>query len=162
MATRPTTGTGRRVGRDDEGGPQPGRALASGNTAASECLVAPAKAIRMLGVLHRTRDELRRADLDDKARHKVVEAHRATLIEVASTVSDALIDEMVALHIEPLAPGATLDQLRVAQAQLLGWVNGLVLAEANIDEPVAIGPVLAIEALPLADSATSSAATAGP
>ena len=145
--------------RDDDGGARPGRGLIGAATAAAERLVTPAKAIRMLRALRRTLDELDQVDLDDEARHRVVEAHRATLIEVASTVSDALIGEMVALHIEPLTPAATLDQLKVAQAQLLGWVNGLVLAEANIKEPVAIGPVLAIDGTPFARGRDESRST---
>jgi hypothetical protein len=44
---------------------------------------------------------------------------------VASTVSDALIEEMVQLHMAPLGPDASADEMRVARA-LLGWVTGLL------------------------------------
>ncbi|HEX6420240.1 MAG TPA: proteasome activator [Acidimicrobiales bacterium] len=114
------------------------------DTAGAGRLVAPAKAIRVLEALRRSLDELARVDLDDEARRRLVGAHRAALIEAASTVSDALIVEMVALHIEPLAPAATVDQLRVAEAQLLGWLNGLVLGEEGVKEPVEIGRVLLV------------------
>lgn len=50
--------------------------------------------------------------------------------------------------VEPPSPAATLDQLRVGQAQLLGWLNGVVLAEATVDGPVAIGQVLLVGELP--------------
>lgn len=99
----------------------------------------------MLGALRRSLDELERVDLDDAARERVIAAHRTALIEVASTVSDALIDEMVALHIEPLPPGATLDQLVLAKAQLVGWVEGLVLSETNLLDAIAAGPMLVLE-----------------
>jgi hypothetical protein len=74
-------------------------------------------------------------NLDDAARRRVITTHRATLIEVASTVSDALMDEMVALRFEPLDGGATIDEIKVAEAQLVGWVNGVILAAANVGTP---------------------------
>jgi hypothetical protein len=40
--------------------------------------------------------------------------HRAALIEVACTVSDALIEELVALRAEPLDQDATADRIKVA------------------------------------------------
>lgn len=95
-------------------------------------LVAPAKAMRLLRAIGAAVDELDRVDLDDAARHRLIAAHRAALIEVASTVSDALIDELIRLRVEPLDEDASVDELRVAQAQLLGWVNGAVLAEGIV------------------------------
>jgi hypothetical protein len=95
-------------------------------------LVSPVKAVRLLEALGAGFDEMNRVDLDDAARRPLIAAHRAALIEVASTVSDALIDELVALRVEPLSQDASLDQVKVAQAQLLGWVNGVILAKATL------------------------------
>lgn len=89
--------------------------------------------MRLLGALGAGFDEMNRVDLDDTARRRLIAAHRAALIEVASTVTDALIDELVTLRVEPLNQDASLDQLKVAQAQLLGWVDGVVLAKATLD-----------------------------
>ncbi|HEX6423448.1 MAG TPA: proteasome activator [Acidimicrobiales bacterium] len=116
--------------------------------AATDHLVVPTKAIRVLGALRRGLVELEHVDLDDAGRRRVAAAQRAALIEAASAVSEALLGEMVALHVEPPSPAATLDELRVGQAQLLGWLNGLVLAEATVDGPVAIGQVLLVGELP--------------
>jgi hypothetical protein len=46
-------------------------------------------------------DELHRVTLDDPARRRLIAAHRAAPIEVASTVSDVLIDELIALRFAP-------------------------------------------------------------
>lgn len=100
--------------------------------------MAPAKALRLLGTLSRGLEELNRVNLDDAARRRVIAAHRAALIEVASTVSDALIDELVALRVGSLDQDASVDQIKVAQAQLLGWVNGIILAAANFGTPTRI------------------------
>ena len=51
---------------------------------------------------------------------------------------DALIEELVALRVEPLDQDASIAQIKVAKAQLLGWVNGLILSEANVGTPVVI------------------------
>jgi hypothetical protein len=75
-----------------------------GRTRPAADLVAPAKAIRLLEALSAVRHELNRVYLDDAARRHVVAAYRAALIAVASTVSGAVIDELVALGVEP--PGA--------------------------------------------------------
>jgi hypothetical protein len=76
-----------------------------GRTRPAADLVAPAKAIRLLEALSAVLHELNRVHLDDAARRHVVAAYRPALIEVASTVSDAVIDELVALCVEPLAQG---------------------------------------------------------
>jgi hypothetical protein len=96
--------------------------------------------MRLLGALSDGLDELHRVNLDDTARSRVITTHRAALIEVASTVSDALMDEMVALRFEPLDSEATVDEVKVAEAQLVGWVNGLILAAANSGHPYGCRP----------------------
>jgi hypothetical protein len=94
--------------------------------------VAPAKTLRLLHAIGAVAGELERVDLDDAARRRVIAAHRAALVEVASTVSDLLIDELVALGFRPLDEDASIDELKVAQAQLVGWVKGAVLAESDV------------------------------
>jgi len=94
--------------------------------------VAPAKTLRLLCAIGAGVDERKRVDLDEAARRRMIAAHRTVLVEVASTLSDPLIDELVALGVHPLDEDASLDELKVAQAQLLGWVNGAVLAEGTV------------------------------
>jgi hypothetical protein len=89
-----------------------------------ESLLAPAKAARLLGALGDGLVELRTAELDGPACRRVAAAYRALLIEVASTMPDPLIAELVALGMRPLAPGAGVDDIRLAYAQLAGWLSG--------------------------------------
>ena len=98
-------------------------------------LVAPAKALRLLCMLWDGLEELHRITPDDPARRALVAAHRAALVEVASTVSDPLIDELLELGFAPLDPDATVAEIRVAQAQLFGWLNGLVLSDERFSTP---------------------------
>jgi hypothetical protein len=98
-------------------------------------LVAPAKALRLLCMLWDGLEELHRITVDDAARRGLIAAHRAALIEVASTLSDPLINELVDLRFTPLDPDATVDEIRVAQAQLFGWLNGLILSDQRFSAP---------------------------
>ena len=95
-------------------------------------LVSSVKAVRLLGTLRAGLDEMNRVDLDQSARRRLIATYRAALVEVASTVSDALIDELVRLGVGPLRQDASLAQIKVAQAQLLGWLNGVILAKAAL------------------------------
>jgi hypothetical protein len=134
-----STGTPNTATTED-GSSGPDAAAPGGPAVAGGELVAPAKAMRLLGALSDGLDELHRVNLDDAARSRVITTHRAALIEVASTVSDALMDEMVALRFEPLDDEATVDEIKVTEAQLVGWVNGLILAAANFGHPYGCRP----------------------
>jgi hypothetical protein len=46
------------------------------------------------------------------------------VVEVASTMPDPLIAELVALGMRPLAPGAGVDDIRLAYAKLGRWLSG--------------------------------------
>jgi Bacterial proteasome activator len=80
-------------------------------------------------------EELHRITVDDAARRDLIAAYRAGLVEVASTVSDPLINELVDLRFAPLDADATVDEIRVAQAQLFGWLNGLILSDERFSAP---------------------------
>jgi hypothetical protein len=80
-------------------------------------------------------EELHQITVDDAARRGLIVAHRAALVEVASTLSDPLIDELLELGFAPLDPDATVTEVRVAQAQLFGWLNGLILSDERFSTP---------------------------
>lgn len=113
-------------------------------------LVAPAKAVRLLSVLQATLNELHRAPIDDATRRRLIASHQAALTEVASTVTDALIDELVRLHMGPLADEASAAQIRVAQAQLLGWVVGVIESGGAVNgKPLPATPSRTLHTQPL-------------
>ena len=58
-------------------------------------------ALRLHGLLRHTLEGLKRAPLDEPTRRRLLASQHATVIEAASTVSDALVDEMIRLHMEP-------------------------------------------------------------
>jgi hypothetical protein len=97
-------------------------------------LVALAKVTRLLDTLDAGLTELNDIDPDDEARERLIEAYRTSLVEMTSALSDPLVDELVALNIGPLDPGSSLSELKVAEAQLLGWAMGLVLPLPGRDD----------------------------
>lgn len=96
-------------------------------------LVHQAKALRLLSLLGDGVAELRRVEPDDAVRRRLVVGFRDVLVEVASTVSDPLIEELVTLGFGPLDAEASVDELVVAETQLFGWLNGIMLAEVQFD-----------------------------
>jgi hypothetical protein len=98
-------------------------------------VVAPEKALRLASALRATVDELHRVDLDDTDRSRLAESYQAALVEVASTVADSLIDELGRLGAGPLPDDAAAEELRIAHAQLLGWVTGAINSLALGGEP---------------------------
>lgn len=71
-------------------------------------------------------EEIRREPLDEDARVRVRELHRRTLDELTANLSPEMRSEVASL-VEPFAEGAVPSQgaLRVAEAQLVGWLEGL-------------------------------------
>jgi len=87
----------------------------------------PAKVVRITRMAMELHDELRGAPLDEAGRLRLRAIHDATVRELASTLSPHLAAEfrrLVASATDDAAPSAA--ELRVAQAQLVGWLEGLL------------------------------------
>jgi Protein of unknown function (DUF2587) len=92
---------------------------------ASEQVSSPTKLIRIASMVRTMLDEVRRAPLDDAGRRRLREIHERSLSELESVLSPDLQQELteVVLPLEGDAP--TESELRLAQAQLVGWLEGL-------------------------------------
>jgi hypothetical protein len=66
------------------------------------------------------------APLDEKARQRLTEIHRRSIVELESGLAPELVAELDRLSL-PFEEGATPSdaELRMAQAQLVGWLEGL-------------------------------------
>jgi len=83
------------------------------------------KLMRIASMTRAMLDEIRQAPLDDAGRRRMVEVHENTLAEMQEILPGDLREEMNELF-TPLS-GETVSEaeLRVAQAQLVGWLEGL-------------------------------------
>ena len=86
----------------------------------------PAKVLRIGAMIKQLLDEVRSAPLDDAARERLASIHEKSLHELEDGLSPGLIEELRRITL-PLAVDRTPSdaELRVAQAQLVGWLEGL-------------------------------------
>ncbi|QAY64115.1 bacterial proteasome activator family protein [Xylanimonas allomyrinae] len=87
----------------------------------------PAKVMRIGGMIKRLLDEVRDAPLDDAARARLAGIHERSLHELEGGLSPDLVDELHRITL-PFADDGTPPsdaELRIAQAQLVGWLEGL-------------------------------------
>ncbi|MCA5894533.1 bacterial proteasome activator family protein [Isoptericola sp. NEAU-Y5] len=86
----------------------------------------PAKVMRIGSMIKRLLDEVRDAPLDDAARTRLAEIHERSLTELEDGLSPDLVEELHRITLPFTDDGAPSDaELRVAQAQLVGWLEGL-------------------------------------
>ena len=85
----------------------------------------PDKLLRLAGTVQGLLNEVRATELDDAGRQRLAQVHRAVLDQLETVVSDDLIEELESMDVDGIGPDATGGELRVAQAQLAGWLEGL-------------------------------------
>ncbi len=85
----------------------------------------PDKLLRLSGTVQGLLKEVRTTDLDDAGRQRLAEVHTAVVEELKELVSQDLVDELEAMAVDGISDDASGGELRVAQAQLAGWLEGL-------------------------------------
>jgi len=83
------------------------------------------KLMRIASMTRAMLEEIRQAPLDDPGRHRLVGIHEATLAGMQDVLSEDLREELTELFVPLSADTASEAELRVAQAQLVGWLEGL-------------------------------------
>jgi hypothetical protein len=86
----------------------------------------PAKVMRIGTMIKQLLDEVRSAPLDDAARARLAAIHERSLHELEEGLSPELIDELHRITLPFVDDSTPSDaELRIAQAQLVGWLEGL-------------------------------------
>ena len=86
----------------------------------------PAKVMRIGNMIRQLLEEVRSAPLDEAGRARLKEIHAASVRELESGLSPELVDELDRITLpfsESEVPSES--ELRIAQAQLVGWLEGL-------------------------------------
>jgi hypothetical protein len=85
----------------------------------------PAKVMRVGTMIRQLLDEVRQTTLDEPSRDRLREIYETSIKEIAESVSPDLREELDRLAL-PFGDDTPSDaELRIAQAQLVGWLEGL-------------------------------------
>jgi len=84
----------------------------------------PLKLVRIASMTQAMLVEVRGIELDEDAVARLQSVHGRTVASLREIMSDELRDELDAVVL-PLQEGASEAEVRVAQAQLAGWLEGL-------------------------------------
>ena len=98
----------------------------SGERPVTEMVEQPAKVMRVGSMIRQLLEEVRAAPLDEKSRARLKEIHKSSIKELEDGLAPELVEELERLSL-PFADDEVPSEaeLRVAQAQLVGWLEGL-------------------------------------
>lgn len=86
----------------------------------------PAKVMRIGSMIRQLLEEVKSAPLDEASRSRLKEIHEASIKELEEGLAPELIEELHRLSLPFTESGVPSEaELRIAQAQLVGWLEGL-------------------------------------
>jgi hypothetical protein len=89
-----------------------------------EAITQPAKLLRIASMVRELLEETRQASLDEPGRARLAEIYQRSVGELREVLSPDLQEELAMLA-PPMEGVPTEAEIRVAQAQLAGWLEGL-------------------------------------
>jgi len=91
----------------------------------TEMVEQPAKVMRIGSMIRQLLEEVKSAPLDEKSRARLKEIHQNSIKELEDGLAPELVEELERLSL-PFGDATPSEaELRVAQAQLVGWLEGL-------------------------------------
>lgn len=85
----------------------------------------PDKVMRIGSMIRQLLDEVKAAPLDEASRNRLREIHKASIKELEDGLAPELVQELDRLSL-PFTEGTPSEsELRITQAQLVGWLEGL-------------------------------------
>jgi hypothetical protein len=99
---------------------------ADGGLVVNEMVEQPAKVMRIGTMIKQLLEEVRAAPLDDASRNRLRDIHAASIRELEEGLAPELREELERITL-PFTEGETPSdaELRIAQAQLVGWLEGV-------------------------------------
>ncbi len=93
----------------------------SGGTFVTE----PSKLIRIASMTRAMLEEVRASGMDDLGRRRLLAVYHRSIDELRDVLSDDLKEELDSIFVPLESETPTEPEIRVAQAQLVGWLEGL-------------------------------------
>ncbi|MDX6742067.1 bacterial proteasome activator family protein [Actinocorallia sp. A-T 12471] len=103
---------------DEVGGDEDQRPL-------TEMVEQPAKVMRIGGMIRQLLEEVKAAPLDEASRVRLREIHTSSIKELEDGLAPELVEELERLSLPFASEVPSEAELRIAQAQLVGWLEGL-------------------------------------
>lgn len=124
-AERPTENAGAPEKTEFEVVDAPPASPEAGEGDRDESVTHPSKLIRIASMVRNMLEEVRRAPLDDAGRRLLRSIHERSISELEGVLSDDLKAELAEVVLPFTAETPSESELRIAQAQLVGWLEGL-------------------------------------
>jgi hypothetical protein len=91
----------------------------------TELVEQPAKVMRIGSMIRQLLEEVKAAPLDEASRQRLKEIHQASIKELEAGLAPELVEELERLSLPFTEDTPSDSELRIAQAQLVGWLEGL-------------------------------------
>jgi Protein of unknown function (DUF2587) len=92
----------------------------------TELVEQPAKVMRVANMIRNLLEEVKSAPLDEASRQRLKSIHEASIKELESGLAPELVEELERLTLDFTEDSTPTEaELRIAQAQLVGWLEGL-------------------------------------
>ena len=107
--------------RDGEGDGEGG----DGERAITDLVEQPAKVMRIGGMIRQLLEEVKSAPLDEASRARLAGIYSSSITELEAGLAPELVEELERLSLPFSSDTPSEAELRIAQAQLVGWLEGL-------------------------------------
>jgi len=116
VATVPASAVSGEEGGSDE----------DGERSPTDLVEQPAKVMRIGSMIRQLLEEVKAAPLDEASRQRLRDIHQASIKELEEGLAPELVEELDRLSLPFMEDTTPSDsELRIAQAQLVGWLEGL-------------------------------------
>jgi hypothetical protein len=93
--------------------------------AITELVEQPAKVMRIGSMIRQLLDEVKSAPLDEASRARLADIYESSIKELEDGLAPELVQELDRLSLPFTSETPSEAELRIAQAQLVGWLEGL-------------------------------------
>jgi hypothetical protein len=105
--------------------PQPDSSGEDDERHITELVEQPAKVMRIGSMIRQLLEEVKAAPLDEASRQRLKEIHQSSIKELEAGLAPELVEELERLSLPFTEQTPSEAELRIAQAQLVGWLEGL-------------------------------------
>ena len=109
-----SSGTPRDAGDDEEG-----------ERNITDLVEQPAKVMRIGGMIRQLLEEVKSAPIDEASRARLAGIYQSSISELEAGLAPELVEELERLSLPFSSDTPSESELRIAQAQLVGWLEGL-------------------------------------